>query len=326
MTVVVGACLVIAMRLVTRATGVEAPHPNGIVATTEEAGAPDAEPLEETEPERPATSSGYDLNKPDRILVLPKTLDEISGLSLSKEPDSLWVVNDERPTLFRISTKDGEVIQEVDLKQRGDYESVEEVDDKVYVGRSEGAVMVVDPVNGGDPQYLDFKERLGLACDMEGIAYEPRRKRLLLSCKNEGAKHRKTKKAFEIYSMPIRGTKLHREPAFVLQEASIDDYIKAHPEQTDLKGFYGKNFAPSGLAVNPKTGNLYILSTRAKMLVVLDDGGALARVDALDTAVYAQPEGIAFDADGTMYISNEAHGKRATLCVIPFVEPTKSEE
>ncbi len=343
---IVGACLIIALRLATRTLGAEELKDGGDFQAepSEDAGSPSlaakaAFEAKANSPETPAPVAmpdagepgkddatppappvGYQLNKPDSTFVLSKTLDEISGLSASKEPDSLWAVHDERPTLFRISTKDGEILQEIDLKRRGDYETVEEVEDKVYVGRSEGAVMVVDPVNGGEPELIDFKDRLGLACDMEGIAYEPRRKRLLLSCKNEASKSRKTRKAFEIYSLPIGLKSLHREPAYVLQEASIDDYIKAHPEQPELKGMQGKSFASSGMAVHPKTGDLYIISTRAKMLIVLGDGGALTRVDALDPAIFAQPEGIAFTADGTLFISNEAHGKRATLLGFKYVE------
>ncbi|MBK7408618.1 MAG: SdiA-regulated domain-containing protein [Saprospirales bacterium] len=65
-------------------------------------------------------------------------------------------------------------------------------------------------------------------------------------------------------------------------------------------------FAPSALAIHPLTGHLYLLSSVGKLLVVLDrETGAIIYVQKLKKSVHPQPEGICFDPDGTMYISNE---------------------
>ena len=256
----------------------------------------------------------YKVNAPDSTFVLDRTLNEISGLSASTQKDSLWAVHDERPTLFRISTTDGAILQELDLGKRGDYESLEEVDGKVYIARSDGVLIVADPA-GGDPTRLNFESNLGLACDLEGVAYEPKKKRLLMSCKNESSKSRKSNKAFEIYGMDLESKKMAKEPAFILNEQDIDEWVTAHPERTELKSAKGKAFAPSGLAVHPTTGELYIISTRGKMMAVLRPDGKLTHLDTLEPEVHPQPEGIAFLPDGTLFISNEAHGKRALLHV-----------
>jgi uncharacterized protein YjiK len=262
-----------------------------------------------------ARTPGYRVNMPDSTLTLPKSLNEISGLSVAADAQSLWAVHDERPTLFRLSVKDGSVVQELDLGKRGDYESVEEVGDFVYVGRSDGVLLVVDPSGKAPVTELNFTSRLGLACDLEGLGFEAKKNRLLLTCKNESTKSRSSNKAFEVYEVSLVSKEMKKEPAFVLEENAIDAYIAAHQDQPELKGAKGKSFAPSGVSVNPKTGELYMVSTRGKMLVVLNPEGTLVRVDSLDPEVHRQPEGISFAADGTLFISNEAHGRTAQVHV-----------
>ncbi len=312
MSAVVGVCVVIGLRVVS--PGGDSPTPGPVPVEGTRVVAPvDAGPAEVLAPASQSEAPGYRLNAPDATAVLSPILNEISGLSPSKEPDSLWAVHDERGTLFRISVKDGSVLQEVSLGKKGDYEGVEEVGDIVYVARSEGILLVVDPKAGGEPTRLNFQKQLGLACDLEGLAYEPKQKRLLLTCKNEGSKSRRSNKSFEIFAMDLESRKIHREAVYVLTEQQIDAYIAAHPDMTQFKKAKGNNFAPSGVAVHPETGEIYILSTRAKMVVVLDTQGGLVRAYALDPAVHPQPEGIAFGPDGTLFISSEAHGKRALL-------------
>ena len=269
---------------------------------------PDTQP--DVVPERKAgtrTGAGrYKINDPSRTLELGKALAEISGLSMAKGGDSLWAVHDERGTLYRLSTLDGSVQQEVDLGKRGDYEGVEEVGGRVWVVRSDGVVLVVDPSGKSEPEKLTFTRDVGLACDVEGVAHDARNERLLFACKNEGWKSsRKDGKAWELFAMDLETRKIGDDPAILIRAKDLD----AH-------GVKGKNFAPSGLAVHPKTGELYVLSARGNMLVVLSPSGEVVRVDTIDPEVHRQPEGIAFGDDGTMYLSDEAKGHEARLYVI----------
>ncbi len=331
MTAVVLVCLVIGVRLMPEPAGARTPEA-GVpeIAREPEVVAPQATekvvaPATEEEP-RPAREqpTGYRVNTPDSTLVLPMRLNEISGLSATKDPESLWAVHDERGTLFRLSVKDGTVLEEVSLGKRGDYEAVEAVGDQVFVARSEGVLLVVDPTAKNEMVKLSFQKEIGLACDLEGLGHEPKKNRLLLTCKNESSKSRKSNKAFEIYAMDLETRTVQRDPAYVLNEPAIDEYIAAHPEREDLKQSKGKEFAPSGISVNPKTDEIYVLSTRGKMIVVLDPKGALVRVYGLDPAVHPQPEGLTFGADGTMFIGTEAHGKRALLHAVKFAPTAAS--
>ena len=56
-------------------------------------------------------------------------------------------------------------------------------------------------------------------------------------------------------------------------------------------------------------------------MVVYDKANTLVHVQKLDKKVFAQPEGIVFDRNGTLYISNEKDDRAsATLLVFERVE------
>ncbi|MEL6614475.1 MAG: SdiA-regulated domain-containing protein, partial [Bacteroidota bacterium] len=68
-----------------------------------------------------------------------------------------------------------------------------------------------------------------------------------------------------------------------------------------------------GLAVHPASGEIYVLSGVRKALVVLSPEGERVTAVSLPPGLYPQPEGIAFAADGTLYIANEGGDGAATL-------------
>ena len=72
-------------------------------------------------------------------------------------------------------------------------------------------------------------------------------------------------------------------------------------------------FSPSAIAVHPKTGQMYVLSSVGKILVVLDAKGNVQKVEKLDKSEYRQPEGLCFAKDGTMYMSSEGKGGKARI-------------
>ncbi|MBK7861776.1 MAG: SdiA-regulated domain-containing protein [Archangiaceae bacterium] len=275
-----------------------------------EAASPRDEPLrpvkkpKATDNLRRETRSGYSINAPQHSYELAPELGEISDLALAADGQSLWAVHDEQPTLFRIGF-DGQVLEQVDLGKKGDYESVAQVGDSVYVGRSDGEILVVDPKAQKVLERIDVHRRVGMACDMEGMAFDPKGQRLLLSCKNESLKSRQNGKAYELWEVSLDTKKVKKEPAYEIAEKALDQV-----------GVKGKEFAPSGIAVHPKTGDLYLVSSRGKMMVVVGQDGEVKSAEDVDQKVHRQLEGIAFAADGTMYLSDEAHGHKAMLHVV----------
>jgi uncharacterized protein YjiK len=74
---------------------------------------------------------------------------------------------------------------------------------------------------------------------------------------------------------------------------------------------------PSAAAINPITGELYILSSIDHLIVITDIKGKFKELHQLDPVIYKQAEGIAFTPSGDMIISNESHQTGvATILVI----------
>jgi uncharacterized protein YjiK len=94
----------------------------------------------------------------------------------------------------------------------------------------------------------------------------------------------------------------------------MKDWIMADPFISSQSRFKLKNyqlrirkFAPSGIAVHPDSKEYYILSSQGKTLVVVDDQNKIKHIEFLKSQ-HAQPEGICFDDQAKLYISNEARG------------------
>ena len=87
------------------------------------------------------------------------------------------------------------------------------------------------------------------------------------------------------------------DPVFTVAEREIGNII----------GNGGKphNFKPSALAIHPRSGNLYILASVGKTLIVLGEDNRILHVELLDPELFPQPEGLAFSDEGHLLISSE---------------------
>ena len=74
-----------------------------------------------------------------------------------------------------------------------------------------------------------------------------------------------------------------------------------------------KPFKPSGIAVHPQNGYIFLISSVGKMMVILKPDGQIEDLIPLDRKVMLQPEGICFAPNGDLYISSEGRGKKGYI-------------
>jgi len=254
-------------------------------------------------------------SKPARVLTLPSSLREVSGLTLSGD-GRLFAHNDERGTVYQIDRSDGGMIKQFavgKLRLREDLEGITIVGDTFYFASSKGDLFQF--TEGGTREnvpFVQFKTALNAGNDVEGICYDPETETLLMACKDEpelrssrtGAAGRAqmTGKVRTIYSFDLKTKILHPEPRFL-----IDLVV--------LKNQYGvKKFRPSGIARHPVSGNYFLISAVGNSIIELSPDGGLLSYEHLKKKYHTQPEGIAFDANGTLYIANEGK-KKGTIVV-----------
>ncbi len=251
----------------------------------------------------------YSLNEPTQTFTLTPVLQEISGLSFSKDGKSLVTLQDEAGILFFLNKKDGSIEKQVTFKPEGDFEDLAVVGDVCYVLRSKGVLAVVE--NFSDEKAVKetaFKPSpLTKEADTEGLCLDVKNNRLLITCK--GVTSDPMRRA--IWAFDLTTKQYGTAPVFEISLAQIQAYLKKqNADKDEFKKFFEEsgtefNFGPSAIAIHPKTGDYYILSSVGKILVVTDDKGNIKGIERLQKKIHTQPEGIVFDTDGTLYISNE---------------------
>lgn len=258
----------------------------------------------------PITDFPYQMESPAQTFEMPNQLKEISGLTLGFNDNTLFAIEDENGLLFLLDKRSGAVLQEVPFWKDGDYESVEMVGEDVFVGKSNGNLYQIQHPGTEAQTVIKHESPLDKSCNVEGLALERDKNRLLLSCKGDAFyEHARAVFSFNLQTMTFDSL-----PAYIISWDSILTFIQNNPELDrwdKLMEIFNPEepelaFSPSALAIHPITGDLYLLSSVGKLLLVLDqETGSILYVQKLKKSVHPQPEGICFDPDGTMYISNE---------------------
>jgi uncharacterized protein YjiK len=187
---------------------------------------------------------------------------------------------------------------------------------KVIAARSDGRLFVVDPATG---QATHFQTLLRVDCNLEGLALDPATSRLLLACKSPMGPL--ATRSWAVYSLNPATHEMPKEPLLSITRQEIERYLADHPEQTKLEGRMATELDPSAIAIHPQSGMIYLVSTRGRLLMVLDPKGKILRIEALPRSVHPQPEGIAFLPDGTLFLSSEGRGGHPLLLRFSPVAP-----
>lgn len=259
----------------------------------------------------------YDLDHPDKSFAMPAYLQEISGLSLSPSPLKLCAIQDESGSLYFINKETGVVDPPVFFKQTGDFEGVEFVGTTAWAQSSKGILYEIKNPGTEAQTTQDYPTALTKTNNVEGLCYDAKNNRLLLACKGQ----KELDYSKPVYAFDLATKQLSANPVFSISQEQIQNYLKTVSDDKStekLQEQYGATtiefpFGPSGIAIHPKTGDIYMISSVGKVLVVLSETGEIKYMQKLHKETYQQPEGITFDMDGTLYISNEGKTGPAML-------------
>ena len=240
------------------------------------------------------TPEAYNLNEPEKFIMSGNLL-EISGICFDKgRPDTVYAIQDEDGKLFRMAwgikknyhTKFG---------KKGDYEDVAIINETVFVLKSDGVLFSFKKEATGQEEIEnahEWKELLPSG-EYEGMYADEAGQKLYILCKN--CKEDDNDKKVSGYIFSIAGDSVMRSSGFSI------DVTALHALTKKLK----TGFRPSALAKNPLTGEWFVLSGSNKILVITDSAWKVKDVYPLNGNTFNQAEGIAFDAGGNLYISNE---------------------
>ncbi len=256
----------------------------------------------------------YTFAAPDMLVELPGRLDEVSGLAWLGD-GRLAAVQDEKGDLFVLDAATGEVVGEVDFGSGGDYEGVERAgaDGPLWVLRSDGTLFRLDGWAGDRADAEAVATGMHAGCDAEGLAFQPDPDRLLVACKEAAGRGLDGR---AVYGFRLATGALSPGPVLTLDVEDLERRLgRSGSAARRLASPLGElsPFKPSALALHPLTGELWVLSSVAKAVAVVQPGGAVRAVWALPDGLFRQPEGLTFAPDGTLFVASEARGKKAVL-------------
>lgn len=240
--------------------------------------------------------------RPDTTWALPHALAEVSGLAYLPGR-GLLAHNDERGALFLLDPATGRVLGTWPLQGRpaDDFEGIAVAGGAVFLQSSTGRIYRM-AIPQGSPQPLRYQVvDSGLAgeCELEGSAYDPAARVLLLPCKT--VRRRAKDVALRIFRWDAVDGRL-AEPAWV--EVSSRALGRVSP---------WASFNASAIEVVPGGDHLLVLSSRQLGLVELTFDGAVVGTKRLDGRSHRQPEGLTLTSKGDLLISDESRGAHATL-------------
>lgn len=265
-----------------------------------------------------SAARAYDYAAPQLVGELPGELDEISGLSLAPgHPNELLAVQDEEGKLFRLNARTGGLLWAITFWKDGDYEGVEAVGDDIWVVKNTGTLYHVTRPGRPNQHVEKYNTALTGDNDVEGLAYDPARNRLLLACKRDADDDGNDKDGRYIFAFDLATNTLSDKPVYAIEREAVRAFLASCQKTGDhekLCDFFARDeydLAPSAIAVHPLTGQLFLTSSVGKVLMVLNPDGRIDHLERLSKKLFPQPEGLAFADDGTLYISSEKKKDRA---------------
>ena len=257
------------------------------------------------------TLAQYDLEKPTRRFKLPKRLREISGLT-RLGANRLLAHDDERGVVFEIDQRTGAIVKAFALSDQrapvaDDFEGIAAAEGRLYLVSSAGRLYEFG--EGADQEtvlYTLYATGIGRNHEIEGLAYDPDQRVLLLISKNA----RKPEQAdhIAIYRWSLDTKQLVADGPLLIPVAMFADRINS------------KQFQPSGIERHPLSGNYFIVAARQCAVAEVTPQGQVLAVAKLAAKRHPQAEGITFTADNTLVLSDEGTGKRATLTFYPVAQ------
>jgi uncharacterized protein YjiK len=257
----------------------------------------------------PPDTLPYDLANPSHVInLVSEDLKEISGLSPTDANEQYLAIADEKGEIFFVDGANGGAItRRVLFKDKGDFEGVEMVGPCLFAVKSNGDVYEIGRWKRKSPSVREYETALSKDDDVEGLGYDNKRDALLIACKGNPDSSYVRK----VYAFNLGSKQLSEQPVYTIDPLEVNRLVPNGPE--DKQNF----FSPSGVAMHPLTGDIYVLSSAKKRLVVLDhETGAIKMAVRLDKKMLPQPEGISFDSNGDLVLSSE--GKQGEGMIMRF--------
>ena len=248
----------------------------------------------------------YDFSRPCKIVKLAKSLNEISGIQAIKKA-KLLCVDDERLNIYEFDLGKGKIVAEYGKSVPGDAEDIVVIDKTAYIlCAKKRAIYIYKNYRTSMANPRIVKLQLKKRHDPEGMCFSKENGTLLIACKGDIEPKSSIRKVF---AFDLQKNKLLKKPFFTIDARELKAYQP------------GKTFNPSGIAIHPKTNDIYMIGSKSLKLIIRLDakGRKLLGEKELKDKLFNQPEGISFLENGDLVLASEA-GKKSKAKIFRLTE------
>ncbi|PWS30246.1 SdiA-regulated family protein [Pedobacter paludis] len=227
---------------------------------------------------------------------MPHNLFEISGIVFHNgDPKEVFAIQDEDGDLFHLGLSDKES-KFTKFGGKGDYEDLTIIKNHIIVLKSNGELHAFPISEINKPEVVNVVKTKDLVpkAEYEGLAADEKAGLIYILTKDSKPDSKAKKSSIYAFSFANDGT---LKPS--------GEFGLSHKDIEAISGSNKSRFRPSALAKNPQTNEWYVLSSVNKLLVITDENFKIKATFPLNGSLFNQPEGIAFDKDNNLYISNE---------------------
>lgn len=253
-----------------------------------------------------AETFSYDFANPDYVWEMPAVLNEISGISALN--DSIMAcINDEKGQVYFYHLVHNKINMTISFTGKGDFEDIVIIDSMAYILESKGVIWQIN-MDRNPAEITIYETALHSSFDLEGLTYDAQGRRLLIAAKNK-IKNKEGQKVNAIYQFDLTTHTFVIDP--LITWVTADVLSKDH-------------FASSAIAIHPLTRDIYIVSSVGKKMMVIDWTGRVLQKISLNYKHFSQPEGIYFDKNSDIFLSNERKKSKANILKFK-INKTKEE-
>lgn len=246
----------------------------------------------------------YQLQKPNWRIELPQELKEISGIHALPD-DQVLAIQDEKGIIFTLDIRQGTIIKRRTFDKDRDYEDLCVAGEDLFILERDGDLYRTTFVPSQDT-IQKYETAFSYRNDTESLGFDEAHNRLLIAPKDGAPEGSELPKQLQgIYAFDLTTKRVLLDPVCTISQKEVGQIID--------QGGKAYRFKPSALAIHPTTKNLYVLSSVGKCLIVLDSQCEILHIDLLDSELFPQPEGLAFDQDENLLISSEGVGQAASI-------------
>ena len=232
---------------------------------------------------------------------LPNALQEISGVAVTAD-GRVFAHGDERAVVAQIDACAAKVVKAFTLGRppvHGDFEGIAIAGERFFLITSTGFLYEFrEGADGAAVTFSVIDTGFGRVCELEGLAYDPSDRVLLIGCKQTARPE-------------LRGQ-------LVVLRWSLDRKAPAVPPSLTVplsqvtKTTGDKGFRPTAIERDGRTGHFVLVAGPERAIVEITSAGQVLAARTLNRQLHPQPEGLTVVGDSLLVIADEGGTRHGT--------------